>query len=1237
MARFQLVSEFQPTGDQPEAIAALVEGLRRGYQHQTLLGATGTGKSLDGDEPILVWQKEGGGWIPQLLPIGKLVDEWMESHPASVRIGDTWIVSFSPEDSPYQVLSLNPSTGQTERKPVTSLIRHRAPNVMYRVRTACGREALVTGDHNFWILRDGQMLLLPTAEIREGDWIPLPPRLPAPSTEITSLNLLSVLAEENLYVAAQDQVREMVAAGGYRELVALLRPYYEAPWDKLYAVLHNQRGSRIPVGVFKELLERSPRLRLYWRPEEARIVGKLDRCSLPTTIPISGDLLRLIGYYLAEGNSQSQSGYFVWSNLSPEIQQGFENALTSLGIPFTRRNAKDYQVSSAPLALLLRHLAGSRASDKHLPPFWPQLSDAQLGLLLRAYFDGDGYVERSSAICCTTASQHLAYDVAWALLRFGIWARIRRVWKRATNSSHSGAWYWQITISGQENLQKFRQFIGFGVKAKSLALEQQLSKGRHSNVDVVPGCADRLRYLREELGLSKKQMARLVGISRSAIYLFETGRRNPLRPTLERILNALREVARSHNSPNLWWEEWAFLERLGALRWTVVESVEPVPYDKPFVYDVSVVDNETFLAGQGGMFLHNTYVMAKVIEAVQRPTLVISHNKTLAAQLYAEFRQFFPHNAVEYFVSYYDYYQPEAYLPQYDLYIEKDADINEEIDRLRLAAMSAVFSRRDVIIVASVSCIYAIGDPQEWGRVTLRLARGERHRRETVLRHLVSIYYERNDMELARGRFRVRGDTLEVMPAHSETAYRIGFWGDEIERIAEIHPLTGEVLKDLDEVHIFPAKVFITPDEKREKALADIEAELEERLKELRAQGKLLEAQRLEQRTRYDIEMIREVGYCAGIENYSRHLQQRPPGSPPWTLMDYFPADYLLIVDESHMTIPQIRGMYNGDRSRKETLVEYGFRLPSALDNRPLTFEEFEARVNQVIYTSATPGPYELQKSQQVVQQIIRPTGIVDPEIIVRPAKGQVDDLIGRIRERVERGERVLVTTLTKRMAEDLSDYLRELGIKVHYLHSEVQTIERVEILRDLRMGVYDVVVGINLLREGLDLPEVSLVAILDADKEGFLRSETALIQTIGRAARHVNGTAVLYADRITDSMKRAIEETERRRAIQMKYNQEHGITPATIVKEIRDLTDRVRSQTARQPDLPVTMMPRDDLARMIRELEKQMKKAAEDLEFEKAAMLRDRIFELRAMLAEKEERLPPWERDRRLAAGEPL
>jgi excinuclease ABC subunit B len=627
-----------------------------------------------------------------------------------------------------------------------------------------------------------------------------------------------------------------------------------------------------------------------------------------------------------------------------------------------------------------------------------------------------------------------------------------------------------------------------------------------------------------------------------------------------------------------------------------------------------------------------TYVVSELIERTQKPTLILAHNKTLAAQLYSEFSQFFPHNAVEYFVSYYDYYQPESYIPRHDLYIEKDADINEEIDRLRLAATTALLSRRDVIIVASVSCIYAIGDPEEWGRVTIELTRGERHRREVLLRHLVSIYYERNDYDLKRGAFRVRGDTLEICPAYAETAYRVGFWGDEIERITEIDPTTGEVLRDMETLKIFPAKHFITPDEKREKALTDIEEELKAQLSRLRRANNLLEAQRLEQRTQYDIEMIQEIGYCSGIENYSRHLQQRPPGSPPWTLIDYFPADYLMIVDESHMTIPQVRGMYRGDRSRKQTLVDYGFRLPSALDNRPLTFEEFEKRINQVIYTSATPGPYEMEHSAQVVQQIIRPTGVVDPQVIVKPVEGQVDDLIGQINERVARGERVLVTTLTKRMAEDLADYLREMDVNVHYLHSEVHTLERVEILRELRLGTYDVVVGINLLREGLDLPEVSLVAILDADKEGFLRSDTALIQTIGRAARHVEGTAILYADRVTDSMRRAIEETERRREIQIAYNEAHGIEPASIVKEVRDLTDRVRSHAAPEqaPDLPPAQLPREELDRLIRELRKQMKAAADELEFEKAAMLRDQIFELHAILAEKEEEaLPAWERDR--------
>ena len=624
-----------------------------------------------------------------------------------------------------------------------------------------------------------------------------------------------------------------------------------------------------------------------------------------------------------------------------------------------------------------------------------------------------------------------------------------------------------------------------------------------------------------------------------------------------------------------------------------------------------------------------TYVMANVIAEVNRPTLVLAHNKTLAAQLYSEFKEFFPNNAVEYFVSYYDYYQPEAYLPRTDTYIEKDADINEEIERLRLAATEALLTRRDVVIVASVSCIYNIGSPDEYGQDVVSLKAGETHRRDRVLRRLVEIYYDRNDMLLSRGKFRVRGDTLEIFPAYRETVWRVEFWGDTIDRIVEVDPVTGEVLSQQESIQVFPAKHFVTSKDKLAAAFGTIEAELQERLAEFRAQDKLLEAQRLEQRTRYDLEMLREVGYCSGIENYSRHLSARGPGEQPWTLLDYFPDDFLMIIDESHMTIPQVHGMYNGDRARKEVLVEYGFRLPSALDNRPLKFDEFERHISQVIYTSATPGPYETQRSEQVVELIVRPTGLLDPMVSVRPTRGQVDDLLAEIRVRVERGERVLVTTLTKRMAEDLADYIAEVGIKVHYLHSEIQTLERVEILRDLRLGVYDVIVGINLLREGLDLPEVSLVAILDADKEGFLRSAWALIQTMGRAARHLHGEVILYADVMTDSMRRAIDETNRRRAIQEQYNQEHGIVPESIVKSVYDITQRVRMAAEGRPEYQAggASLPKDEIARIIRELEKQMKSAAEMLEFEKAALIRDQIFELRKEM--EDANLPEWERPR--------
>jgi excinuclease ABC subunit B len=610
-----------------------------------------------------------------------------------------------------------------------------------------------------------------------------------------------------------------------------------------------------------------------------------------------------------------------------------------------------------------------------------------------------------------------------------------------------------------------------------------------------------------------------------------------------------------------------------------------------------------------------TFTMANVIERVQRPTLVICHNKTLAAQLSSEFKEFFPENAVEYFVSYYDYYQPEAYIPRTDTYIEKDADINEEIDKLRHAATRALFERRDVLIVASVSCIYSLGEPEEYRSFVVSLKRGEHYGRQLLLRQLVDMQYGRNEFDLARGNFRIRGDTLEIQPAYEELALRIDFFGDDIERIVSLDPLTGEILSEMDEVNIYPAKHFVTSHDKMEKALVSIELELQERLKELNAQGKIVEATRLQARTNYDLEMMREAGYCSGVENYSRHLAGRPAGSSPWTLLDYFPKDFLLFIDESHMTLPQIRGMFHGDRSRKETLVEYGFRLPSALDNRPLDFNEFQERINQVVFTSATPAPYEYERSQQVVEQLVRPTGLLEPTIEVKPTKGQIDDLLEQIKSRVEKGSRCLVTTLTKRMAEELADYLAEMGVKTHYLHSEVDTLQRVEILRDLRLGIYDVVVGINLLREGLDLPEVSLVAILDADKEGFLRSRWSLIQTMGRAARHIDGHVIMYADRVTRSMQEAIDETVRRRKIQEDFNREHGITPQGIRKAIRDITERVKAAAVAEKRAEYIVgapASREDIMRLIKDLETQMKQAAKALEFEKAALLRDRIIELR-------------------------
>lgn len=614
-----------------------------------------------------------------------------------------------------------------------------------------------------------------------------------------------------------------------------------------------------------------------------------------------------------------------------------------------------------------------------------------------------------------------------------------------------------------------------------------------------------------------------------------------------------------------------------------------------------------------------TFNMANVIEQVQRPTLVITHNKTLAGQLATEFRDFFPDNAVEYFVSYYDYYQPEAYVPQIDLYIEKEATINDEIDKLRHAATRSLLTRRDVLIVASVSCIFGLGSPQDYHSFVAEVTKGEVRSRERLIRSLIDMQYERTNSDLSRSKFRVRGDTLEIKPAYEDLAIRIEFWGDQVERILQIDSLTGELIGERDRIEIYPARHFVTSREKLLRGSHEIQLELDQRLLELQQLGKLLEAQRLEQRTNYDLEMLLTTGYCSGVENYSRPLGQRAPGSPPWTLLDYFPDDFLVFLDESHQTIPQLRGMYRGDASRKKTLVDYGYRLPSAMDNRPLSFDEFLDRVNQSIFVSATPGAFELQNSESVVEQVLRPTGLLDPILEVKPTTGQIDDLLDQIRIRVERSQRCLVTTLTKRMAEEMADYLIEMGVRTHYLHSEIDTLERSEILRDLRLGIYDVVVGINLLREGLDLPEVSFVAILDADKEGYLRSSSSLIQTIGRAARHEEGHVIMYADIVTESMRVAIDETNRRRAFQQEYNESNGIIPQGIRKAVRDITDRVKALVEARPtqsNETSIELNREQAYQLIKELESQMKQSAKALEFEKAALLRDQITDLRKVLA---------------------
>ena len=1216
---FTLTSDFQPTGDQPKAIAELVKGLKNNEPAQVLLGVTGSGKSLGYNDQVYVAEQDIHSRSTRVRPIGPLIDEVMQRSPTE-KTGDHELLDVSAGLTAYYTQSFDPVTGAVGWHQIRTFTRHTPTQAMYRLETACGREATFTADHNLWVLRNGELRLIKTDDAQPTDYIPVPEQLLA-GEQIEILNTLELLGK------AQNRTF-FVETGLRTETVRRLQKQYTETNDFGVKTIHKPQLD--PFGCTQ--------LASYVAQPDHKLVdlssvvlrNRIGWNTLPAQLALTPQFLRLMGYYIAEGNSQKQ--YIILANCNAAIRQDIESILGLLNQSFIIRPSSDYQVSSVLLTELLGGQCGKTAYVKKLPAFWPDLSNELLGQLLRAYFDGDGYVEKNRSVCAMTASKQLASDLLYALMRFGIWGRINRRFKRATNSTHSGNWYYQVSVSGQTDLARFQKNVGFSIDYKEQALAALLGKRANSNVDVIPINPADLAFLRTSLKMSAKQLGLLSGLSRPAIHMMEYGQRRPQRTSLKAILQSLANEAKQCQCPvgDEWYTIWSKLNALCQLRWTPVSHIETIAYTYPFVYDFTVPGVETFLAGQGGFFVHNTFSIANVIQQVNRPTLILSHNKTLAAQLYGEFKQFFPENAVEYFISYYDYYQPEAFIATTNTYIEKDLAINAEIEKLRLAATSQLMSgRRDVIVIASVSCIYGMGNPDEFRESVVRIAVGDRMGRNVFLHKLVSILYSRTEGEFARGNFRVKGDTVDLFVAYADFAYRIIFFGDEIETIQRIDPDTGKKLSDEKLVSIFPANLFVTGRDTLNNAIHEIQDDMVAQVKFFEHEFREQEAERIKERTEFDMEMMRELGYCSGIENYSRYFDRRQPGQRPFCLLDYFPDDFLMVVDESHVTIPQIRAMWGGDRSRKVALVDYGFRLPSAMDNRPLTFQEFEDLTAQTIYVSATPSDYELRKSEGVVvEQLIRPTGLLDPEISVRPSLNQIDDLLEEIDTRVKRNERVLVTTLTKRMAEELSKYLERVGIKTRYIHSEVKTLDRVEILRDLRLGNFDVLVGVNLLREGLDLPEVSLVAIMDADKEGFLRDIRSLIQTIGRAARNVNGKVLMYADRITGSMAKAIDETNRRRAIQMEYNEANGITPTTILRSRESIMGQTKVADSKvkqfyvEPeeiriaaDPVVQYMGKGDLEKLAKDTQLRMERAAKDLDFMEAARLRDELFQLREKL----------------------
>ncbi|MCX6706037.1 MAG: excinuclease ABC subunit UvrB [Candidatus Woesebacteria bacterium] len=1164
----------------------------RGEKYQTLLGVTGSGKSLSYNERVLVYEKGNNSFKAFFIEIGKLVED-----PTSVN-------------KDLYVPSINPKTGQQELKPIIQLIRHETPKKMYSVTTSCGKQVDVTGDHNFWVIRNGLFKLVKTTEITKNDYLPTPRILEIKDLAVINTIYLKEYLKRDAYFKF-NQIKNDIKKEELRKLLG---------YKKYYRIINKNEGISIRCIDSLNLSNKTlNNIKIY----------KKQGIPLKNEIHIDKNFLSLLGIYIAEGHSEKN--YLLISVHENAFQKLFKNYLNILDIKYKERNFNlgDFQISNCLLSDLFSSMCGNKSSNKVLPPWFMQLDLKQLSYILSAYFSGDGTVTENEIQACT-ASSKLACDLSYALMRYGINVRIRNKIKYATNTINKvKRQYYEIVISGKENLTKFQKYIGFILERKQFKLSQIIKLNSNTNVDLTPIDGYIFKQLRKNIGFTHESLSKLVGCTRSYFSMIEDGSRKPSNKLLRKIVNIFEE---NTDSP-LILSDLNKLKVLTEIFCTKVKEIKLIKPTSDYVYDIAVKDNETFLAGMGGIYVHNTFTVANVIEKLQRPTLIISHNKTLAGQLFQEMRDLFPENAVSYFVSYYDYYQPESYIPSTDTYIEKDSDINELIDKLRLAATTNLLTRKDVIVVASVSCIYNIGSPREYGHFVFEFSQGMKISRHQIIDRLLDLQYERSEFGFHRGTFRIRGEIVDIYPAYQDEAFRIELSEDKIKKVEIINPVFGQTIVNsklsIKNYVLYPAKHFMTDPTKNKEIISQIEKDMINQYNFFKKQGKLLEAQRIKQKVTYDLEMIQELGYVKGIENYSRYFDGRAPGEAPYSLLDYFNEpfgkDWLVIADESHMTFPQVRGMYAGDFSRKSTLIDYGFRLPSAIDNRPLKFDEFMRKIPNFIALSATPSEWELSMSGKcVVEQLVRPTGIPDPLVEIRPIGNQVADCIKEIKKQVAKHQRTLVTTLTKKTAEDLSAFLEEKGLKVHYLHSDVKTLDRGDILDSLRKGKYDVLVGINLLREGLDLPEVSLVAILDADKEGFLRSDVTLIQTMGRAARHVEGRVIMYADTLTGSMRRALSEVARRRAYQIKYNKIHNITPKSIQKPIRErlieneeeqelekVFGKKESTFQKLPHIDLDGLTPMDKKRLIIRLKREMVLAAQDLNFELAAEIRDKIREI--------------------------